>query len=1207
MFELVAKFKPAGDQPQAIDALTKNILAGKEDQVLLGVTGSGKSVIGETPVFIKQNGKVINCQIGPFIDGLFKKYSNLIKQKEGTEILTAGQIKKELFIETFSLSPETKTSEWRPITQLIRHRSPKNLFHVKTKCGREVITTGDHNFFILRHGKFILVPTEKIKNIDHIPLPIQIETSKNDLAQINILKILKNENLFVDAKPFILKALLSKKPAEIAKAMEKHFVFPWQKLYQIKSGRYRGIPFLRLCQIAEDLNINLADEEIKKIVIGSQIHSHTLPAKLSLTKEWLMLFGYYLAEGHGEVKSRFFTITAEHQAIRKQLERIFRKLKLNPYRKINDFSIGSKIHTTLLVNLMGSKARTKKLPHFWPNLSQKQLAVVLKAYFDGDGGAFEKQKQIIAPTASKQLASDLAYALARFGIWARINKSWNRATNSPSHKGSYYWYLVISGYDNVKKFKKYIGFDVPEKQKRLLKLLDGSSATNVDVIPDVGPVIKTIRKKIGISQKTLAEKCKLSQGTINAIEIGANSPRRKTFELMTNGLLTLSPSNKEIQDLKSLLNCKWTKIAEIKKTESKKEYVYDFAVKDNETFLAGNGGMFVHNTFTIANVINNTQKPALVIVANKTLAAQLYQEFKEFFPNNAVHYFVSYYDYYQPEAYLPSTDTYIEKDAKINEEIDQLRHAAVQDLAQRKDVIVMASVSCIYNIGSPQEYQEVSLDIAQGQKMKRQEFLRHLVALQYQRNDIDFKPGSFRVRGDTVEIHLVTGQRILRLDFFNDQVEKITEEKAAGDGLPLRPYASARSGSRAASYRIFPAKFWVSEEAKIKTAIGGIRGDLDIRLAELKKQNKLVEAQRLEQRTNYDLEMIQSAGYCSGIENYSRYFEFREPGSTPFCLLEHFPEDYLTIIDESHITVPQLHAMYNTDKARKNVLIEYGFRLPSCLDNRPLKFDEFEEKTKQTIYVSATPGPHEVAQAGRGMIVEQLVRPTGLLEPKIEIRATENQVKNLIEEIKKARQRNERILAVTLTKRMAEELAEYLKEQGIKAQYLHSEVKTLERPEILNKLRQGEYDVIIGINLLREGLDLPEVALVAILDADKEGFLRNETTLIQTMGRAARNLNGRVILYADKITGSMKAAIREVERRRKIQENYNKKHGIKPEAIIKEIKKWQLAEKEKSVNAELAVIKDVKLLEKEMKQAAADLDFERAAEIRDMISKMKQN
>ncbi|MCL5010922.1 MAG: excinuclease ABC subunit UvrB [Patescibacteria group bacterium] len=614
-------------------------------------------------------------------------------------------------------------------------------------------------------------------------------------------------------------------------------------------------------------------------------------------------------------------------------------------------------------------------------------------------------------------------------------------------------------------------------------------------------------------------------------------------------------------------------------------------------------------TFTLANVIEKTQKPTLVISHNKTLAAQLYQEFKDFFPNNAVHYFVSYYDYYQPEAYLPATDTYIEKDAKINEQIDRMRHAAVQDLLSRRDVIIVASVSCIYNIGSPEEYQKVSLEIKQGQKIRRSGFLRHLIALQFQRNDFDFKPGVFRVRGDTVEIYLATGEKIIKVEFSGDKIEKLTE------GSSLSADREDPSVNSIPRFTIFPAKFWVSEESRQKIAIANIENDLQARLAELKKQKKLLEAQRLEQRTNYDLEMIREMGYCSGIENYSAYFEFRKPGAPPFTLLDYFGVRHmsdtsltpLVVVDESHITVPQLHAMYNTDKARKNVLIDFGFRLASALDNRPLKFSEFEQKTEQVIYMSATPGPYEIEKSGRKMVVEQLVRPTGLSEPLIEIKSTKNQVKDLIEEIKKAGQKNERVLAVTLTKRMAEELAGYLKEQQIKAQYLHSEIKTLERPEILNKLRSGEYEVIIGINLLREGLDLPEVGLVAILDADKEGFLRNETTLIQTMGRASRHLDGRVILYADKITGSMKSAINEIERRRKIQLIYNKKHRVKPQAIAKEIKNWQFASQEKQVLMEFAAIQDIKLLEKEMQIAADNLDFERAADIRDLIKKSGKN
>jgi len=608
-------------------------------------------------------------------------------------------------------------------------------------------------------------------------------------------------------------------------------------------------------------------------------------------------------------------------------------------------------------------------------------------------------------------------------------------------------------------------------------------------------------------------------------------------------------------------------------------------------------------TFTLASVIERIQKPVLVISHNKTLAAQLYQEFKEFFPENAVHFFVSYYDYYQPEAYIPQTDTYIEKDAKINEEIDRLRHAATQDVLNRDDVIVVASVSCIYNIGSPEDYQKVSLEIKERQKIKRKDFISHLTNLQYQRNDIDFKPGTFRVRGNIIDIYLVTGKEILRIEFSGDIIDKVSIASAS---------ISPKYYVLHTKYLLYPAHFWVTPQEKLNVAIENIKLELQEQLKKLKKEKKLLETQRLEQRTNYDLEMLKETGFCHGIENYSRHLEFRKPGKSPFVLLDYFPRDFLVIIDESHMTLPQLHAMANQDKARKKTLIEYGFRLPSAIDNRPLTFKEFEEKVKQVIYASATPAEEEKRKTlrqtqGKKYIVEQLIRPTGLLEPSIEIRPIKNQVKDLIEEIKRKIKKKQRTLVLTLTKRLAEALSDYLAEEGITSQWLHSEVKTLERPEILKGLREGKYDVLVGINLLREGLDLPEVSLIAVLDADKEGFLRSETTLIQTMGRAARHLEGHVILYADKITKSMAKAIKEIKRRRRIQIEYNKSHNITPKPIVKAIREWPFFSKEKEIKSEFWLIQDKKLLEKEMRKAAKNLDFERAAEIRDLIKNIKSS
>lgn len=607
-------------------------------------------------------------------------------------------------------------------------------------------------------------------------------------------------------------------------------------------------------------------------------------------------------------------------------------------------------------------------------------------------------------------------------------------------------------------------------------------------------------------------------------------------------------------------------------------------------------------TFTMAQVIQNIQRPTLVISHNKTLAAQLYQEFKEFFPENTVNYFVSYYDYYQPEAYIPQTETYIEKDAKINEEIDRLRHAATQNVLSRKDTIVVASVSCIYGMGDPKEYEKIALDIKTGQKITRKDFIKHLVELQYERNDILPYPGTFRVRGENMEIYPVTGEKITQIIFLGDEIERITYHQ-----LPI-----ADKTVLAEKIKVFPAKHFVTPQYKLEIAIKNIETELEEHLKKLRKQKKYLEAQRLEARTNFDLEMLRETGYCAGIENYSRHLSFREPGEPPYTLLDYFQQgstkseilnpkhdDFLLFIDESHMSIPQIHGMYNGDKARKEILVEHGFRLPSALDNRPLKFKEFEKKIGQTIYASATPGPYETKRAKR-KIIEQLTRPTGILDPTIEIHPTEKQIPNLIGRVKERVSRKERVLVTALTKRLSEDLTEYLHGEGINVQYLHSEIKTLERPEILRDLRLGKHDVVVGVNLLREGIDLPEVSLVVILDADKEGFLRNRTALIQTMGRAARHTKGHIVMYADTVTKSMRLAIEETKRRRKIQEAYNKKYGITPKPIKKEIRDLLIAKKEEGLkdNFEKMTLNE---LQKEMKTAANNLEFERAAKIRERI------
>lgn len=629
--------------------------------------------------------------------------------------------------------------------------------------------------------------------------------------------------------------------------------------------------------------------------------------------------------------------------------------------------------------------------------------------------------------------------------------------------------------------------------------------------------------------------------------------------------------------------------------------------EDNKKFQTLLGVTGSGKTFTMANIIEKIQKPTLVIAHNKTLAAQLYNELKDFFPNNAVEYFVSYYDHYQPEAYVPSTDTYIEKDSSVNDEIDKLRHSATAALVEREDVIVVASVSCIYGLGDPEEYYAMMLSLRPGMEKDRDEVLRSLIGMQYNRNDMSFERGSFRVRGDVVEIFPIgASEHAVRIEFFGDEIERITEiDVTTGKILGTRTHIS-----------IFPASHYATAPEKLKKSIERIEAELVDRLAQLRREDKLLEAQRLEQRTNYDIEMMREMGFCSGIENYSCHLSLRESGSTPFTLIDFFPDDFLMIADESHVSIPQIRGMFEGDKSRKTTLVDFGFRLPSALDNRPLKFLEFEKKINQLLFVSATPSVYEKENSEQ--IAEQIIRPTGLLDPEISVRPIEGQIDDLLSEVKKTTTAGQKVLLTTLTKKMAERLTDYLREAGVRVRYLHSDIDTLERLEIIRDLRMDVFDVLVGINLLREGLDIPEVSLVAILDADKEGFLRSETSLIQTIGRAARNAEGRVIMYANVMTASMEKAIKETNRRRGIQQEYNDIHGITPQTIQKKIhdviqisktatekQKFGLDKDPESMSKE-ELKKLIKKMDKEMKQAAAELQFERAGELRDKILEVKK-
>jgi excinuclease ABC subunit B len=849
----------------------------------------------------------------------------------------------------------------------------------------------------------------------------------------------------------------------------------------------------------------------------------------------------------------------------------------------------------------------ERLPESWPDLSDQQLGLLLRAYFDRKGEVGIAGK-VRLTTHSQELASDIAYALKRFGIHARL-----------SRHGA-----VVSGRSDLDLYARYVGFDDPRKGRRL----DHRSSRRAglhDVVPVCSGELHQLRVALGLSVESLAASSSCSRRMLSLIEGGARRPRRALLVRILDALADAG-RNGAISDfswwirwrqLRALCAVRWTRIARVEQVDYPHPYVYDLSVPGPETFLAGKGGLFVHNTFSIANVIQRVQRPTMVLAHNKTLAAQLYGEFREFFPHNSVEYFVSYYDYYQPEAYVPSSDTYIEKDSSVNEHIEQMRLSATKALLERSDSIIVATVSSIYGLGDPQAYLSMILHLTRGDRIDQRRLLRRLAEMQYTRNELDLTQGTYRVRGDVIDIFPAESERsAVRVELFDDTI----------DSLALFDPLTGVIDRKVPRYTVYPGTHYVTPRDRLIGAVDKIREDLRERLKELRDTGKLLEAQRLEQRTMFDMEMIKEVGYCNGIENYSRYLSGRAPGEPPPCLFDYLPKNALLVIDESHQTVPQLGAMYRGDRSRKEVLVEYGFRLPSALDNRPLKFEEWESIAPQMIFVSATPGGYEAEHAGQ--TVEQVVRPTGLIDPEVEVRPVGTQVDDVLSEIKKRVEVNERVLITVLTKRMAEDLTEYLHEHDTRVRYLHADIETVERTEIIRDLRLGKFDVLVGINLLREGLDMPEVSLVAILDADKEGFLRSDNSLIQTIGRAARNINGRAILYADKITGSMQRAIDETSRRRRKQLEYNAEHGITPRGIKKAVadimegarasapmpsgrggKRGKQAATEMIAAADMkpeVLVRQIKKLEAEMFKKARNLEFEEAARLRDQIDQLKQ-
>ncbi|TAM77962.1 excinuclease ABC subunit UvrB [bacterium] len=852
------------------------------------------------------------------------------------------------------------------------------------------------------------------------------------------------------------------------------------------------------------------------------------------------------------------------------------------------------------------------LPPGWEYADEADLASALERLFDRCGTVEERSAGLLL--RSSESAGDVALALLRFGIHARITRVWLPRFDGGGFR--WYWRCAISGQGDLAAFAAHVDLRRPERREMLERAVRASQGHETDYVPLTPRQLRHVRESVRLRMRDLARAAGLTARALSLIERDERMATTEEMMRIADALVryvhesSLDAARRDgalaaAEHWRALCRPRWAAVSAVEEIERyDAPYVYDVSVADNQTFLAGTGGLIVHNTMAMAAVAAEVQKPTLVLCHNKTLAAQLCAEFKEFFPNNAVEYFVSYFDYYQPEAYIAHTDTYIEKDSSINDEIERLRHSATQALLTRPDTLIVASVSCIYGLGSPADYMELSCRIRTAEEWNRDALLRKLVDMQYRRNDLNLVRGNFRVRGDTLEFVSVDEDLVHRIEFWGDEISAINVvNQLTGE------YVESKD-----ELMIFPAKHFITPEEKMQRAIRSIEEELRERLAWFRSHGKLLEAQRLEMRTNYDLDMLREVGYCNGIENYSRHLTGREAGSTPWCLLDFFPKDWLLFVDESHVSLPQVRGMYGGDRSRKESLVEHGFRLPSALDNRPLFFEEFEQHLNQAIYVSATPSSYELGKSTQ--VVEMIVRPTGLVDPDVEVRPTRNQVDNLMEDIRERIARNERVLVTTLTKKMAEDLTDFLLEMGFRVRYMHSEVETLERIAILRDLRLGEFDVLVGINLLREGLDLPEVSLVAILDADKEGYLRSATSLIQTIGRAARNVEGKVVMYADVITESMAKAIDETKRRRAMQIAFNKEHGIEPRTVRKQIRDI-LAQVGAPPEGAAAAVKmdrlprDVALamakdMEQQMKLAAANLEFEKAAALRDELVELRR-
>ena len=1235
-FQLSTGFQPMGDQPRAIEELTEGLYRGDPYQTLLGATGTGKSVAYDEPVFVverlpdgRRRSRV--TPIGPLVDAALA---------ERTDRAAGGTEERDLDgdVLTYAYDPRTGQAGLVPVGALIRHESPETLYRVRTACGRAVTLTGDHNLWVLRDGRPALIETADARPTDAVPVPDAVPFTGR-LDALDLAAVLQGEALFVYAQGALTDYAEAGGTTAFAGAFARHHGGnPYTKLFDARRGDpgRGGIDLATFCSVSAETDglgghLDLADAEV-----GAQ-RGARLPARLALTDDLLYLFGVYMAEG--AVTARYVLLSNRDPAVLARVRAALDGLGLAAaVRPSGDLQVNASVLARLFERTCGTGSARKRLPSFWPALDRRQLGALLRGYFDGDG-TVGRASAVSATTASPGLASDLGYALLRLGVWARTAAVRKRATSS-DHTGGTYHKVTISGQDDLERFARDIGFEMEPKCRRLAQAMDRAGNTNVDVVPIRGADLRALRQQLGLSARALGDRADVTRSAVQSYETETRRPSRAVLARICAVLTDQATARnvtrqtaEAIDALRSLTAVRWSPVAAVEAIAPEHEYVYDLSVPGPETFLAGAGGLIVHNTFTMANVIRNVGKPTLVISHNKTLAAQLYAEFRQFFPDNAVEFFISYYDYYQPEAYIVSSDTYIEKDMAINEEIDRLRLRATSALVSgRQDVVIVASVSCIYGLGNPDEYKKRIVQVKAGEVRDRDELLLELVHVFYNRNDVDFTPGTFRVRGDVVEVFPAYFEdQAYRIVFWGDEVERIAR---------INPVTGDELAMESDTLTIYPAKHFVTPQDQVDRAIAGIEEELRWRLAILRNEGNLVAAQRIEQRTLFDIEMIKEIGYCSGIENYSRHMDGREPGTRPYCLLDYFQknhgDDWQMVIDESHVTVPQVRGMYNGDRARKLNLVEHGFRLPSAMDNRPLTFEEFETFHHNVTFVSATPADYELEQSG-GIIVEQIIRPTGILDPQVEVRPVEGQIDDLLGEIRDRVKAGGRALVTTLTKRMSEDLTDYLDSFGVRVRYLHSDIDALERVDILRDLRLGEFDVLVGINLLREGLDLPEVNLVAILDADKEGFLRSERSLIQTAGRAARNADSVVVLYADRVTDSMARMMDETERRREIQAEYNAEHGITPTTVTKSIDEVRRGtaiadhkaeqDERKAKDAvtyysgpeQLPKVADpvvkyltddqkrdmVAQLTREMDAAAEALEFEKAAEIRDSIAQIE--